>query len=89
MGTSTSVHPVFHAPATMMEAAQTYEMDLHSSWGLNLPAALHHHSLLAKGYGLLGGATVPWPPLVIKVHPVVCQSNDLACLFAGKAGCGR
>ena len=40
-GTSTSVHPVFHVPATMMEAAQTYEMDLHISWAWTCRAALH------------------------------------------------
>ena len=43
----------------MMEAAQLDKMDLHSFLGLDLPAALPHHSLLANGHGLLGDCCGP------------------------------
>ncbi len=43
----------------MMEAAQLDKMDLHSFLGLDLPAALPHHSLLANGDGLLGDCCGP------------------------------
>ena len=59
MGTSASVHPVFQVSATIMEAAQLNTMYLHSFLGLDLPAALPHHSLLANGHALPGGVTVP------------------------------